>query len=79
MIVHLTRRIANYVILTAVASSLAYVLASITLNPATKYESKHPRPSQATIDGWLKSNATANVITGNPGGTPNRLLYKAGL
>jgi subtilisin family serine protease len=42
---------------------------------------KHARgdASQATIDSWIKTNATANVIRSNPSGTPNRLLYKAGL
>jgi subtilisin family serine protease len=33
----------------------------------------------ATVANWIISNATAGVITGNPGGTPNRLLNKAGL
>jgi hypothetical protein len=31
------------------------------------------------VTSWINSNATTNVITGNPSGTPNRLLYKAGL
>ncbi len=33
----------------------------------------------ATVSSWIISNATAGVITGNPGGTPNRLLNKGGL
>ncbi|GAB2990300.1 ABC transporter permease [Nocardioides montaniterrae] len=53
MIVHLIKRIANYVILTAVATSLAYVLASKTLKPQLKFESRHPRPPQASIDNYL--------------------------
>jgi hypothetical protein len=28
-----------------------------------------------TIDSWIKNRATLNKITGNPTGTPNRLLY----
>ena len=28
---------------------------------------------------WIIDRATAGAITGNPGGTPNRLLYKSGL
>ena len=28
---------------------------------------------------WINSNATSGVIGANPSGTPNRLLYKAGL
>ena len=46
---------------------------------AALYKSAQGDASQATIDAWLKNNATANVVTGNPSGTPNRLLYKAGL
>jgi subtilisin family serine protease len=34
-------------------------------------------PSQVT--NWLNTNATPNVISGNPAGTPNRLLYKSTL
>jgi subtilisin family serine protease len=42
---------------------------------------KHSRgdASQSTIDGWIKTNATTGVISGNPSGTPNRLLYKSTL
>ena len=43
------------------------------------YKATYGNASQATIDSWIKNNATANVITGNPTGTPNRLLYKASL
>jgi subtilisin family serine protease len=43
------------------------------------YKATYGNASQATIDTWIKNNATANVITGNPTGTPNRLLYKAAL
>jgi peptide/nickel transport system permease protein len=50
MIVYLIRRILNYAILTAVASSLAYMLASIGLKPAAALEARRPRPPQSTID-----------------------------
>jgi subtilisin family serine protease len=43
------------------------------------YKATYGNASQATIDSWIKTNSTANVITGNPSGTPNRLLYKAAL
>ena len=46
---------------------------------AALYKATYGDVSSGTIDSWLKTNATANVITGNPTGTPNRLLYKAGL
>jgi subtilisin family serine protease len=35
--------------------------------------------SSATIAGWITTNATAGVIRSNRSGTPNRLLFKAGL
>ena len=43
------------------------------------YKAGNTGASQATVDSWIKTNSTANVITGNPTGTPNRLLYKAAL
>ncbi|HEX6291567.1 MAG TPA: S8 family peptidase [Herpetosiphonaceae bacterium] len=33
----------------------------------------------STVNNWIITNATTNVITGNPTGTPNRLLYKSTL
>ncbi|MBB4636108.1 S8 family peptidase [Longimicrobium terrae] len=46
---------------------------------AALYKGVYGNASQATIDAWLKNNATLNVITGNPTGTPNRLLFKSTL
>jgi subtilisin family serine protease len=46
---------------------------------AALYKATFGDASYATIRSWLTTNATANVITGNVSGTPNRLLYKAGL
>jgi subtilisin family serine protease len=46
---------------------------------AALYKGTYGNASHATIDSWIKTNSTANVITGNPSGTPNRLLYKASL
>lgn len=46
---------------------------------AALYKGNFGEASSATITNWLNSNATANVITGNPSGTVNRLLFKAGL
>jgi subtilisin family serine protease len=43
------------------------------------YKATYGNAASSTIDSWIKSNATANVITGNPSGTPNRLLYKSSL
>jgi subtilisin family serine protease len=46
---------------------------------AALYKATYGNAASATIDTWIKNNATAGVITGNPAGTPNRLLYKAAL
>jgi subtilisin family serine protease len=46
---------------------------------AALYKATYGNASSATIDTWIKNNATAGVITGNVTGTPNRLLYKAAL
>ncbi|HYW12189.1 MAG TPA: S8 family peptidase [Longimicrobium sp.] len=46
---------------------------------AALYKATYGNASTATIDSWIKTNATQNVVTGNPAGTPNRLLYKAAL
>jgi subtilisin family serine protease len=46
---------------------------------AALYKATYGDASYSTIRSWLTSNATASVITGNISGTPNRLLYKAGL
>ena len=46
---------------------------------AALYKATYGNAATSTIDSWIKSNATANVITGNVTGTPNRLLYKAAL
>jgi subtilisin family serine protease len=35
--------------------------------------------SYSTVRNWLINNATTNVISGNPSGTPNRLLFKSTL
>ena len=46
---------------------------------AALYKATFGDASYSTIRSWLTTNATASVITGNVTGTPNRLLYKAGL
>jgi subtilisin family serine protease len=43
------------------------------------YKSTYGDVSSSSIVSWINSNATANVIRSNVTGTPNRLLYKAGL
>ncbi|MFL6138001.1 MAG: S8 family peptidase [Frankiaceae bacterium] len=43
------------------------------------YKGDYGDASWSTIANWIINNATTNVIYGNPGGTPNRLLYMYGL
>lgn len=43
------------------------------------YKATFGDASYSTIRSWIINNATSGVISGNPSGTPNRLLYKAGL
>lgn len=46
---------------------------------AALYKSANGDASQSTITSFIINSATAGVITGNPSGTPNRLLYKGSL
>jgi len=46
---------------------------------AALYKATFGDAPSATVSNWIISNATTGVITGNPGGTPNRLLYKSSL
>ena len=46
---------------------------------AALYKGAFGDAASSTVVSWIINNATANVITGNPSGTPNRLLYKSTL
>jgi peptide/nickel transport system permease protein len=46
----LLRRLANYVILVAVATSCAYILAAISLHPRANFEGRNPPPPEAVVD-----------------------------
>jgi subtilisin family serine protease len=46
---------------------------------AALYKSSIGDHSSSTIRTWIINNSTSGVITGNPSGTPNRLLYKSTL
>ncbi len=46
---------------------------------AVLYKATFGDAPSATVANWIISNATGGVITGNPGGTPNRLLSKGAL
>ena len=53
MILYAVRRFINYLILTMLATVLGYVLASLVLNPRSRYLGRNPRPSDAVIDSTL--------------------------
>ena len=53
MIGFIAKRFINYAILSAIATLSAYVLASIILNPASRYLGRNPAPSQETINSIL--------------------------
>jgi glutathione transport system permease protein len=44
------RRLVNYLVLTFLATSIAYFLAAATMNPEANYLGRHPRPSLASVD-----------------------------
>jgi subtilisin family serine protease len=46
---------------------------------AVLYKATFGDQPSATVSNWIVTNATNGVITGNPGGTPNKLLYKGSL
>jgi peptide/nickel transport system permease protein len=49
----LLRRLANYLVLILVATTLAYFVASIALNPRSRYEGRNPPPPQAVVEQQL--------------------------
>ena len=51
----LLRRLVNYVILVFIATSLAYILAAVSLNPKSNYENRNPKPPEAVISAKLDS------------------------
>jgi len=46
---------------------------------AVLYKATFGDQPSATVSNWIVTNATNGVITGNPAGTPNKLLYKGTL
>ncbi|MCY0905034.1 ABC transporter permease [Arthrobacter sp. H14-L1] len=53
MIGFVVKRFVNYFILTAIATLLAYVLASLSLNPAQRYLGRNPQPSPEVVTSIL--------------------------
>jgi len=54
VIVYGVRRFINYLILTLLATTLGYILASLVLNPAARFYGRNPRPSDAAIRASLQ-------------------------
>ena len=50
MVVYIARRVINYLLLTFIATSAAYLLAGATLNPEANYLGRHPAPPISSID-----------------------------
>lgn len=53
MLKFLLRRLVNYVVLVFIATTLAYLLASVALNPRSNFEGRNPPAPQAVIDQQL--------------------------
>ncbi|MBF4609144.1 ABC transporter permease [Curtobacterium sp. VKM Ac-1393] len=54
MLAFIAKRIVNYIVLTIVATTLGYILASSTLNPAARFLGRNPAVPQGTIDESLR-------------------------
>jgi peptide/nickel transport system permease protein len=46
----LLRRLLNSLILVTIATSMAYILAGVSLNPRARYEGRNPQPPAAAVD-----------------------------
>jgi peptide/nickel transport system permease protein len=53
MAAFLVRKLAGHVVLVALATSLAYVLAAACLRPRADFEARYPRPPQRVVDAEL--------------------------
>jgi peptide/nickel transport system permease protein len=49
----LLKRLANYLVLVIVATTMAYIVASLVLNPRAAYEGRNPPPPAAVVDQQL--------------------------
>lgn len=49
----IVRRLLNYLVLTFLATTMAYFLAAATMNPEANYLNRHPRPSITAVDATL--------------------------
>jgi peptide/nickel transport system permease protein len=51
----LLKRLANYLVLTIVATTIGYAVASLALNPRSRYEGRNPPVPQSSIDAQLSA------------------------
>jgi peptide/nickel transport system permease protein len=51
----LLKRLVNYAVLIVVATTMAYVIASLALNPRARYEGRNPPPPPAVVDATLRA------------------------
>jgi len=54
MLAFIAKRIVNYIVLTIVATTLGYILASTTLNPAARFLGRNPAVPPSTIQASLR-------------------------
>ena len=54
MLAFIAKRIVNYIVLTIVATTLGYILASTTLNPAARFLGRNPAVPPGTIQASLR-------------------------
>jgi len=52
---YLARRLLNYIILVFIATSMAYLLAAVSLNPRANYQGRNPPIPEASIDRTLSA------------------------
>ncbi len=53
MFKYLIKRLVYYVVLIFISTSLAYILASVAMNPRANFEQRNPRPPQASVEATL--------------------------
>ncbi|MEU9021684.1 ABC transporter permease [Actinomadura sp. NPDC048394] len=53
MAAFLLRRLANYAVLAVAATSLAYLLAAVALDPRSNFDDRAPRPPESVVDARL--------------------------
>ena len=61
MIWYIIRRVFNYAVLTLVATSLAYMLASIGLNPEKRFLQRNPPVPQEVIESTLNRSVSLDA------------------